>query len=102
MNKKDLKKIMHGFNTIANRMMRVSYDEYNVVLEKFLSYIEEHDLIYDYIKIGNTGDFDAAKEYESVAKSCGELTFSFGPSMEEESYQIYKVLRYILDKEKLH
>ena len=101
MNKKDLKKLMHGFNNISSRMMRVSYDEYNVVLEKFLKYIEEHDIISDYLETGNKVDFDAANEYESVAKSCGKLTFSFGPSEEEESFQIYKVLRYVLDNNKI-
>ena len=41
MNKKDLKKMMYSFNTISSRMMRVKWDEYNMVLKKFINFIYE-------------------------------------------------------------
>lgn len=31
---KELKKLMYSFNTVSSRMMRVSYEEYNMILKK--------------------------------------------------------------------
>ena len=45
LNKKELKKIMHNFNSISSRIMRVNYDEYNIVLKKFIAYIENNLII---------------------------------------------------------
>lgn len=97
LNKVDLKKITHDFSIISSRMMRVKYDEYNIVLKKFIAFIEGNEIISDYILSGKSEDFDAEKEYKEVSGSRGEMTFDFGPSMEEESFQIYSVLKYILE-----
>ena len=53
LNKKELKKIMHNFNSISSRIMRVNYDEYNIVLKKFITYIENNLIILDYINQGS-------------------------------------------------
>lgn len=53
LNKKELKKIMHNFNSISSRIMRVNYDEYNIVLKKFIAYIENNLIILDYINQGS-------------------------------------------------
>ena len=45
LNKKELKKMSHSFNTIANRIMRVAYDEYGMILKKFLAFIEVNEII---------------------------------------------------------
>lgn len=103
LNRKELKKITHSFNSISSRMMRVSYDEYNIVLKKFITFIDSNDLILDYINTGYDSDFDVESEYKKVVESNGELHFDFGSSMEEESYRIYETLKYILKNDlKVH
>lgn len=95
LNKKELKKMSHGFNTISSRMMRVVFEEYNMVLTKFLSYIESNEVILDYIISGKNDGFNVAEEWNLVVHKEGYM-FDFGPSVEEESYQIYSVLKYIV------
>jgi hypothetical protein len=97
MNKKELKKIMYAFSTISSRMMRASYEDYNMVLEKFLRFIDENEIIIDYINSGYRSDFSAENEYKEVTGSMGKLKFDFGPTQEEEAYQIYQVLKYIIE-----
>lgn len=97
MNKKDLKKMMYSFNTISSRMMRVKWDEYNMVLKKFINFIDNNEIIGDYINSGYDSNFDAEKEYNQVTTSYGDIKFNFGPTTEMESYQIYKILKHILE-----
>lgn len=99
LNKIELKKITHDFSIISSRMMRVKYDEYNRVLKKFLAFVDNNEIIKDYIMTGNVGEFDAKVEYEQVTTSGGRLVFDFGPSSEEESFQIYAVLKHVSESD---
>lgn len=74
--------------------MRVQFDEYGTVLKKFVDYIESNEIIMQYICKGDTGEYDAKKDWELVVTKEGYM-FDFGPSMEEESFQIYSILKYI-------
>ena len=94
LNKKELKKIMHSFNSISSRMMRVNFDEYIIVLKKFIDYIDNNPIIIEYINQGNVNDYDAAADWELVVNK-GGYVFDFGPSVEEESFQIYSILKHI-------
>lgn len=96
LNRKELKKISHDFNSISSRMMRVAFDEYNMVLKKFVDFIDKNEIIRNYIYLGYDSDYDVEKEWNLVVHKEGYM-FDFGPSSEQESYQIYAVLRYILD-----
>lgn len=96
LNRKELKKISHDFNSISSRMMRVAFNEYNMVLKKFIDFIDKNEIIKNYINLGFDSDFDVEKEWNLVVHKDGYM-FDFGPSTEQESYQIYMVLKYILD-----
>lgn len=96
LNRKELKKIAHDFNSISSRMMRVVYDEYNMVLKKFIDFIDKNEIIKNYIYLGFDSNFDIEKEWDLVVHKKGYM-FDFGPSIEQESYQIYTILRYILE-----
>lgn len=74
--------------------MRVQFDEYGTVLKKFVDYIESNEIIMQYICKGDTGEYDAKKDWELVVTKEGYM-FDFGPSVEEESFQIYSILKYI-------
>lgn len=94
LNRKGLKKISHSFNSISSRIMRVQYDEYGTVLKKFVDYIESNEIIMQYICMGDTREYDAKKDWDLVVTQQGYM-FDFGPSVEEESFQIYSILKYI-------
>lgn len=93
LNKKELKKMSHSFNTISSRIMRVAYQEYNMVLKKFIAYIEANEIIMEYIYSGEVEEYDVKKEWDLVVND--DYIFSFGPTTEEESFQIYCLLKYI-------
>jgi len=94
MNRKGLKKMSHSFNSISSRIMRVQYDEYGTVLKKFVDYIESNEIIMQYICMGDTREYDAKTDWDLVVTQQGYM-FDFGPSVEEESFQIYSILKYI-------
>ena len=94
LNRKELKKMSHSFNTIANRIMRVTYDEYSMILKKFLAFIEANEIIMEYICSGKTEEYDAKEDWDLVVNKDGYM-FNFGPTAEEESFQIYCLLKYI-------
>lgn len=74
--------------------MRAQFDEYGTVLKKFVDYIESNEIIMQYICMGDTGEYDAKTDWELVVEKDGYM-FDFGPSVEEESFQIYSILKYI-------
>ncbi len=95
LNKIELKKISHDFNILSSRIMRAKFDDYNLVLRKFLAFIDRNEIIHTFVMTGDISEFDAETEYQQVTGSCGELVFDFGPTPEEETYQIYAILKYI-------
>lgn len=95
LNKIELKKISHDFNIVSSRIMRAKFDDYNLVLRKFLTFIDGNEIIRTFVMTGDISGFDAATEYQQVTGSYGELVFDFGPTTEEETYQIYAILKHI-------
>lgn len=95
LNKIELKKISHDFNIVSSRIMRAKFDDYNLVLRKFLAFIDGNEIIHTFVMTGDTSGFDAVTEYQQVTGSYGELVFDFGPTPEEETYQIYAILKHI-------
>lgn len=99
-NKKELKKIGYSFNSMASRMMRANFEEYNSILKKFINFIDNNDIIKNYIESCKNEDYDAKKDFDEVSNGHGQLLFDFGPSIEDETFQIYSVLKYI-DQERI-
>lgn len=80
--------------------MQADYQDYTGVLVKFISYISENELIFDYITNCGNIDFDLDSEYQEVAKSYGRLILSLGESDTEEVRNVYAILSYIADNKK--
>lgn len=97
-NKKELKIISYDFHCIGNRVIRVSYNEFLSVLKIFLKYIDETEIIKDYISICKRNEYDVEKEVNSVNLSWGRELFDLGITQEEEVFTVYSVLKYIDDK----
>ncbi len=74
--------------------MRAQFDEYGTILKKFVDYIESNEIIMQYVCMGDTGEYDAKADWDLVVTKQGYM-FDFGPSVEEESFQIYSILKYI-------
>lgn len=100
LNKIELKKISHDFNTVASRIMRAKFDDYNMILAKFLAFIDGNEILHSYVMAGDDGTFNAEDEYSQVTKSDGDLVFNFGPTPDEETHQIYAILKHIVTSNK--
>lgn len=99
-NRNELKKIVYDFNSISNRLLRAEYDDCDNLLKKFLYFIENNELIFDYIKDCDEPTYDIAEEVNEVLKSYGRAIFELGNTDEEEVTNIYHILKYCSENNK--
>lgn len=64
---------MYDFNCLSNRLLQADIDDYNGVLAKFLRFIEETEIIHDYIECCGNCTQDIEQEYKSVCSSVNFL-----------------------------
>jgi F0F1-type ATP synthase epsilon subunit len=95
----ELKKIIYDFNSVSSRFMRVDFRESNIVLVKFLDYIDNEELISNYIKDCGEPSIDVKAETEEVIESRGRSYFNLGNTTQEEVTNIYHILKYIRDND---
>lgn len=93
LNRIDLKKIMYDFNSIANRFMRVNWQDYSSMLSKFLTHIESVEVINAYIKDYGKPTYSVEKEVTEVADSYGRAIFELGDTEQQEIANIYGILK---------
>ena len=98
LNKKDLRKIQYGFNSISNRLLQADFHDYTDVLKKFLVFLDDTPIISDYISQCGKCDFDLESEVKKVAASYGRALFTIGDSEQEEVRNVYAVLKYVAQK----
>ena len=97
LNKKELRKLSFEFNSMANRLLRSSYQEFNHALKRFLGYIDSIELIKEYIQSCTRDNFDIKKAMEEM-NSIGMGVLDLGNTDEEEVYTVYNTLLYISEK----
>lgn len=97
LNKKELRKLSFEFNSMANRLLRSSYQEFNHALKRFLGYIDSIELIKEYIQSCTRDNFDVKKAMEDMDSS-GRGILDLGNTDEEEVYTVYNALLYIAEK----
>ncbi|KAF0506975.1 hypothetical protein [Pediococcus pentosaceus] len=95
-NKQELKKIIYDFNRISNRLLRVDFTDYSLVLKKFLNYIESTELIWAVIIDAGKPSYDVAKEVQKISGYSNKL-LNLGDTEREEITNIYYVLKYCSD-----
>lgn len=98
LNKKELKKIQYDFNSISNRLLQADYQDYSDVLGKFLGFIKNTPIIFEYIFGCGCCDWNLENEVKQVQSSYGNLIFSTGDTEEEEVRNVYAVLQYIAER----
>ena len=98
LNRRELRKIIYDFNSISNRLLQANYDDYNGVLSKFISFLKNTLIIYDYILDCGQCDWDLEQEFQEIGESYGQCIFALGDTDEEEIRNVFAVLSYIVEK----
>ena len=96
LNRNDLRKIQYDFNSFSNRLLQADFKDYTDVLRKFLKYIDNTQIILDYIRDCGVCDIDLRKEIQEVQNSFGQMIFTLGDTDEEEVRNVYAVLNYLV------
>jgi len=99
LNRAELRKVMYDFNSVANRLMKAEFDDYNDVLKKFLTFISDCPVISAYLDdCGSTIIADLDVEIKEVANSYGRMIFLTGETPSEENANILAILRHMSEK----
>lgn len=99
LNRAELRKVLYDFNSISNRLMQADFQDYNIALLKFIEFIKNNELIYEYIKECGECDKDLDTEFKKVSGSYGREIFSLGSLDEEEIRNVFAILNYIVENE---
>lgn len=91
----DLKKTMYEFNSRSSRLLQADFEDYNDVLSKYIRFLTETELIYDYIIGCGECDQDVEQEFREVQTR--RAIFSLGETTEEEVCNVYAILKYAAD-----
>lgn len=94
LNRNELKKVIYDFNSISNRLMQVDFCDYNDVLSKFMRYLNNTEVISDYINDCGVCTQDLDKEFKEVTTH--NCIFTLGDTDEEEICNVYAILNYII------
>jgi hypothetical protein len=94
-NKKELKKISRNFRLKVSRVIQADYREVISIIKMLVDYIDETELIHDYIVSVTKENYNIQKDVESVAKSYGRNILNTGNTPEEEVSYIYQLLKHI-------
>lgn len=95
LNRKELKKIQYDFNSISSRLLQVDVDDFHDVLNKFLKFLDDTQLISDYITSCGESLLNMEDEVREVISSYGRSIFTTGDSASEEVSNVTATLRYI-------
>lgn len=88
--KKQLKIISMEFRTIANRLINCNHQTGMALLKRFLTHIDENEIISDYIK-----EYVKPEDFEPVER--GAAFSSMGDTKQEEISYTYQYLKYAVD-----
>lgn len=98
LNRKDLKKIQYDFNSVSNRLLQADFNDYLNVLKKFISFLDNTNIVYDYITSCGTCAQNLDDEFRKVKNGYGRVIFLTGETNEEEVCKVYAILKYITEK----
>lgn len=95
LNRAELRKILYDFNSVSNRLMQANYQDYNNVLKKFISFIKNTPIIYDYIVDCGPCKQNMVKEFQDVNRYRGRAIFTLGETNAEEVSTVFAILNHI-------
>ncbi len=94
LNRKDLRKIANDYNSLCNRLLQADFNDYNVVLARFINYLDKTEIIKDYIISCGVCDQDMENEFMEV--ETGNAIFTLGHTDEEEVRNVFAILSYVV------
>ncbi len=95
MNRTELMIIIYEFNSLSNRLLQADFNDYNNVLSKFVSFLKETEIIFDYVVDCGTCDQDMEREFKEVQTR--QAIFDLGETTEEEVRNVFAILKYIVE-----
>ena len=95
LNRTELRKIMYDYSSLCNRLLQADFRDYNDVLSRFIRYITETEIIYDYISDCGECTQNMEQAYREVGS--GDAIFALGDTDEEEVRNVYAILKYAVD-----
>ncbi|MDO4649433.1 MAG: hypothetical protein Q4B26_12355 [Eubacteriales bacterium] len=95
LNRKDLRKIANDYNSLCNRLLQADFNDYNVVLARFIDYLNRTEIIKDYIV--SCGECNQNMEAEFNEVQTRHAIFDLGSTDEEEVRNVFAILTYIVE-----
>lgn len=95
--KVELKILIKEFLTASNRVLRAGYEIYADELEKFIKFLKEKKLIYDYIMSCGEPEYDAEQAVRDLCNSYGKSIFALGSTDKNEVANIFSVIQYLAE-----
>ena len=86
---------MYEFNALSNRLLQTDFNDFNRVLSKFVRFLENTEIIHEYII--ECGDCDQDMDLEFKEVRSRRAIFDIGETTEEEVRNVYAILKYIVD-----
>lgn len=94
LNRAELRKTMYDFNSISNRLIQASYEDYTSVIKKFVVFIKDTPIIYDFVLDCGTCQLNLEQEFKKVqAYYCDP--FPLGETNKEEICNVFAIIEYI-------
>lgn len=91
---------MSGFNSVSNRLLQATYDDYLDVLKKFLNFIESTEIIKNFID--DCGGFNAEiREDLNTVINNHDKKFKFSVDDKLETSEVYSVVKLLCEGELL-
>lgn len=94
-NKKELKKISKNFRSKVSRAIQADYREVSSIIKMLVDYIDETELIHDYIISVTKQNYNIEENVQTVSGSHGRNILNTGNTSEEEVSYIYQLLKYV-------
>lgn len=90
---------MYSFNSICNRLLQADFQDHNSVLSRFLGFIKDNPVIYEYVLDCGICDQNLEQEFKEVSGSYGRVIFTLGDTDAEEVRNVFAILCHITDND---
>lgn len=96
--KKELKKISKKLRKLVSNIINAHYEEQNDALKELMNYIDETELISNYIDSVKYEIVGLEDDIEEIVKSYGRQGLDLGSDSRKKLYLLYKAFNYIIEK----
>lgn len=94
--KKELKQTSYEFRSKSSRLLSSNYDSFTRDLDRFINFVENEELIYNFIRSFAMDNFNIEDRIKEDINNNNK--FNIGDTEKEEIYTIYYFLKYCIEK----